>query len=385
MARGRNRRLDTMLDPTISDQPHTGAKMQPIVVIAGNLRSPHLPIWECLLAEEGVGLLRVNTHPRRLGIVSTLRLLASLVCMRRTIHQMRRKGHEVLVQAHGAGRAGVLATTILDSRPCVVVHGSEVLQARSQSRLRLRATAAVLSRSRSVIITSEATRNEVLSLAIKSPPRITLVHPGIDWNAFAGAWADRPSGSAQTLLSIRRILPLYQIVEIIEAFQRVHTAMEARLTLLQGDVTPTENYVAGVRAIAALDERIILQERFLDRAGLVEVYKHTDIALSLAQTDQLSSSILEALASGCVVIVSDLPAYAALSHLNSLIRVPLPLSTAALRDAMEEAMLMLGTSKERSGKARHCRAVKARVAFESRHRAMESLLDVMRSGAASDS
>jgi len=358
--------------------------MRSTVVIAANLRSPHLPIWERLLADEGVELLRFDTHPPVTGIISALRFVSSLVRMRRTIHRMRRHGHEVLVQAHGAGRAGVLATTMLDSRPCVVVHGSEVLQARNRSYLLLRATAVVLSRSRSVIITSEATRTEVLALTSKSPPRVTLFHPGIDWNAFAGAWEDRPSGSPQSLLSIRRVLPLYNIAEIIEAFQGLPLEVEANLTLLQGDVPPTENYLAGVRGMAALDERIFLEDSFLDRARLAEVYKNTDIALSLAKTDQLSSSILEALASGCVVIVSDLPAYAALGRLTSLIRVPLPISSAVLRAAIEDAMLLLGTPSERSGAARHRRAVDARAAFESNNRAMKNLLGVIRSGDASD-
>lgn len=104
----------------------------------------------------------------------------------------------------------------------------------------------------------------------------------------------------------RRIRPLYNTLEVIEAFRRlVQQNGSCRLILLEGD--SDKNYVEVV--LRNLPSRIIFVPGFIQQEELVGYLCASDYVLSVPDTDQMSSSILEAMACGCTPVLLRNPAY----------------------------------------------------------------------------
>lgn len=106
----------------------------------------------------------------------------------------------------------------------------------------------------------------------------------------------------------RRITPLYRTLDVVEAFQQFARGRQSyRLLLLAGDFDA--QYLAKVKSHIQGDNNIQLIDGFIDQAQLSGYLCAADVALSLPKSDQLSSSILEALSCGCLLILAKLSAY----------------------------------------------------------------------------
>lgn len=337
------------------------------MVMAANAHSPHLLDWTRALADLNVRILAVNTHQRGM-----LQMVKGMTRTRLAMRSLRRQGEQVIVQAHGAGRSGLIAMLGLDPHGMTIVHGSEILRTAEQPWLYRNLTKVVLRMAGTVIITSEATRVAVTEAC--PPANVRMFHPGIDWDVFKAAWTDR-AGAELAVGSIRRILPLYNTEHLVSAFSSWRG--DHTLRLLRGDVPADDPYLRAVASAARHDKRTTIFHSFLGRQQLVDWYGNTDISVSLANSDQLSSSILEALASGCVVLVSDLPAYSSLHQIDHVIRVPTPVQPPEVRAALERAAKQLAEPGERSVTARQHRAELARQAFESTFGGPDSLKQIL--------
>ena len=351
--------------------------MSTLIVVAANLRSPHLRNWEQLFRDQSFKLLAVETHANHRALRALASVVIGLVRMRLHVREARHSGKHVVVQAHGAGRSALLTMLFLDSHPMVIVHGSEVLRGSERPYFIQRLTAAVLSRARTIVITSEATREHVLGLSPMSAPKIHLIHPGIEWELFSSSRLDRSTNSEIVCASVRRILPLYHIHDLVDAFFGLDSSVPCRLKLLTGDVSAATPYLNAIRAKVETDARMELIDQFLSPEGLARLYGTTDLAISLADSDQLSSSILEALASGCLAVVSDLPAYSLLENLDSVIRVPLPITPTAIESALMSATARLNSPNSRTALARTQRAAAARAVFEEHHHPVDRFTDAL--------
>lgn len=106
----------------------------------------------------------------------------------------------------------------------------------------------------------------------------------------------------------RRITPLYRTLEVVEAFQQfAQDRRDYRLLLLAGDFDP--QYLSTVREHIQNNQNIHLIEGFIDQNQLGGYLCAADVALSIPKSDQLSSSILEALSCDCLLILAKLEAY----------------------------------------------------------------------------
>ena len=113
------------------------------------------------------------------------------------------------------------------------------------------------------------------------------------------------------LLSIRQCHPLYNIDIIIRAFTRVREAIpNGRLVVKLVSQDANDPYLAEMRALAdqlALGDAVVYVPQ-VAYAEIPDLYRATDVVLSVPSSDGLPVSVLEAMACGTPVIASDLPA-----------------------------------------------------------------------------
>lgn len=338
-----------------------------LVVTVGNSSSPHMRGW--ISEAKRLGWKRIHVESHGSGLLGASRLVGDVIAAKVAALRYRSLGRRV-VEAHGAGRAGLVACVLVARHPTVIVHGSEVIT-RGASVGKRSGVAWVLRRAGEIIVTAPATIPFVLELAPRARQKIRVVHPGVDWTRFSVAHVDR--SDAVRMLSIRRMLPLYQIVDLVEGFQRTGGAVD-ELALLQGDISADASYARKVEEqVERAATGIGIIDKFLSADELRDLYARVDIAVSLAETDQLSSSILEALAAGCIVILSDLDAYESLTGLPQVITVPVPSDPGVVADAIDHAAQIVH-ELGRSTADRAARAESARCAFMAAFGADSTLL-----------
>lgn len=133
----------------------------------------------------------------------------------------------------------------------------------------------------------------------------------------------------------RRILPLYRTQEIVEAFLRFkNNGGRGRLILIKGDSSGA--YFEGIRQLVAPRNDIDLVTEFLPPSGMIDLLDRCDFILSLPDSDQLSSSILEGMARGCVPILRDLASYDELSQHTLTLSLPEDGSCAAIESMFKQ-------------------------------------------------
>lgn len=107
------------------------------------------------------------------------------------------------------------------------------------------------------------------------------------------------------LLSTRSWSPLYGVEDLVTAF--VHTALhhpELRLLMLGGG--PLAGRIRALVQDAGLSDRVHFPGQ-VSQGELPEYYRVADLYVSTSHSDGTSISLLEALASGLPVLVSDIP------------------------------------------------------------------------------
>ncbi len=166
-----------------------------------------------------------------------------------------------------------------------------------------------LRRSTLMVGDCRAVREKAVSLGFPEE-RILLFPWGVDLAHFCpGSGTELRErtgwGQAFVLLSLRSWEPLYGVDMLVRAFARAsHELADLRLLLLGGG------------SQAALLRQIVLQNNLMERVhfgghvhqqNLPLYYQAADLYLSASHSDGSSVSLLEALACGKPVLVSDIP------------------------------------------------------------------------------
>jgi len=166
-----------------------------------------------------------------------------------------------------------------------------------------------LSRSRLLLCDCQTVRQAAIELGL-APDRVVVFPWGVDLQRFRPGRSSllrRKLGwaGASVLLSARNFEPIYGVEIVIEAFLRLAPTEPALRLLLLGD-----------GSLRAPLQRRIEQAGLLSRvhfAGgvsedrLPEYFHSADLYVSASHSDGTSVTLLEALATGLPVIVSDLP------------------------------------------------------------------------------
>jgi len=160
---------------------------------------------------------------------------------------------------------------------------------------------------------SDATRTALVTLAGFPESRLSVIPNGTDaghypeGNAAADVEAARllgPRRGAIELLHVGSTIPRKRIDVLLEVFAAVRRERgEARLTRVGGPFTAEQRVRA--RELGITDA--IHELPFLDRATLGAVYRRSALALLTSDREGFGLPVVEALASGTPMVVSDIP------------------------------------------------------------------------------
>ncbi|MFI7299460.1 glycosyltransferase family 4 protein [Streptomyces sp. NPDC050121] len=250
----------------------------------------------------------------------------------RAVHWLRREVRRArpdVVHVHSLGLHGALSL-LLPARsavPVVITPWGSELRAAEQHPGRAWVAWLALRRAARVVPTSQEVAGHVASRYRVLRSRITVLSWGVpDVLLDAGNDADPrltrarygiPAG-ATVVLSVRSTSEVYRTREILAAFTRVaRVRADLFLVLLVGHRPAhaaarcaQQEYLVPLRARAQeLAGRVVVIDRPLGQDEMFSLMRASDAAISVPQADQRSSSVLEAAAAGCRLLLSDIAPY----------------------------------------------------------------------------
>ena len=222
-----------------------------------------------------------------------------------------------LVHAHCLDLSGWVATAAGYHPLVVTVWGSDILLHPDRSHLARKLARWVLTEADAVTAPAQPLYERAVSLA-GNANKVHLIHWGVDCQIF------QPRGETATLRASldlsadapivfcpRALAPVYDILTVVQAFGHVaQTEPEAVLLLIEFNTRPDYRQQIAQRI---REQGLHRQVRFLPRvssqADMAALYQLATVVVSLPLSDSLSLTVLESLACGTPVVVSNLPAY----------------------------------------------------------------------------
>lgn len=125
---------------------------------------------------------------------------------------------------------------------------------------------------------------------------------GVDLERFRPTAAERPPGP-QRLLAVGRLVSLKNYDTLIRALARVGGTSQLEIA---GD-GPQRNSLAELIHELGVGDRVRLLGR-IDDAELTEVYRRADVFVHPSKVEGMPLSVVEAMASGLPIVMSDIPA-----------------------------------------------------------------------------
>ncbi len=163
-----------------------------------------------------------------------------------------------------------------------------------------------------VIFVSEAVRQEANRLGLLPNSHCSVIHNGVQCEPDTGGDADREAlcllGAVATgpiLLSVGSTVPRKRIDILLRVLAGVAREIPAvRLIRAGGPLTGPQAELAGELGVT----RLIVELPFVDRAVLGAVYRRATLLLQPSESEGFGLPVVEAMAYGCPVVASDLPA-----------------------------------------------------------------------------
>ncbi len=220
-----------------------------------------------------------------------------------------------ILHAHRVSAAGWLAASSGFHPLVVTPWGSDLYTHPQRSRLAKRLAHWVLGQAD--LVTADAVDLLQLALRFGAPePALRLVEWGVDRSLFSPAPPDPALrskiglGSGPVILSLRAVKQVYNLHVLVAAFaQVIEQVPGVQLLLRDYDADPAYRQEV-LRLVKEL--RLEASVHWLGRVEpweeLAPVYNLADIAVSVPASDGTPVSVLEAMACGLPVIVSELPA-----------------------------------------------------------------------------
>lgn len=260
-----------------------------------------------------------------------------------------------IVHVHSAGWYGAASLLLRNRTSIITVYGSEVYAYPTASFVYRAVMRRILVRQQGIFVGAPSMKDfirshfpgvspETISLfPIVANPDLFRPRPLAEKKALRAAHG--LPVDARILISNRRMMELYNIETVVDAFHQVAAKNpEAHLVLLRGDADPASRYIQGLLQRTQelrLGSRITFLNEFYPPAVLGELLGLADVFISIPDSDQLSLSVVEGIASGCAGIISDLPAYSDYQR-SCLWRVADPKDTSALATVIRSALEQVG-------------------------------------------
>jgi glycosyltransferase involved in cell wall biosynthesis len=221
------------------------------------------------------------------------------------IHELRPE----IVHAGPVQSCGYVAA-LSGFRPLIVMSwGSDLLRHASKNALWKNATQVALSAADGFACDCEAVRSAALCYATFAPSRIAQFPWGMEKGVFSPT-GDKPSGwtsthDTVTFLCSRAWEPLYDMDVLLEAFVIAYEQNPKMRLVLLGDGS-MHGYI-----VRFIEDRnltgIVTTPGEIPSRDMPKWFRSADAYVSCAKSDGTSISLLEAMATGLPVIVSDIP------------------------------------------------------------------------------
>lgn len=290
-----------------------------------NPASPHVRQWIDLLAPTNdIEVFCIGedwsafSYPEQVKIVALLHDLFSFLpkplrYMLLGLTLRSKKIGSCTLHAHNTSGYG-LAALLSGHRYFVTTYGSEIFDSPSKSKLFRFLLKLILNHAAKITATSEAMKWFLVEKFNISPVKIRTFSLGVSQEFEGYLPQDNVRNSEEiTWFANRRILPLYHTLEIVNAFLEFKSqGGGGKLWLLQGD--SSGEYLERVRDRCEKNSTdIVLIEKFLPPQELRELLRKSHFTISIPDSDQLSSSILEGMSQGAVPILRELESYRGLT------------------------------------------------------------------------
>ena len=263
-----------------------------------------------------------------------------------------------LVHAHYVTVYGLLALACGPVPKILTVHGSDVLLARRKAwnRFVIRLVTRRVDR-----ITSPAPQVTEALVTLGAPAdRIDTFQYGVDLRRFRPADVAGPrAGAPMRVISTRALAPLYQVDLLLMALSRIACRTSLRATVAGGG--PETERLRHLAWSLGLEREVVFTG-VLGEDALAAALREADVYVSTSPTDGASLGLLEAMATGLVPVVADIPANRAwVRHGENGL-----LFAAGSADALASALLEAAHDGALRDKARalNPEAIRERASFE---------------------
>ena len=160
-----------------------------------------------------------------------------------------------------------------------------------------------------VICISHATKNQLLRYRLFSEDRLSVISLGVDpiFSPDGDLASDvkKPSSAQVNLLHVGSTIPRKRIDTLLRVFASIlRVYPRARLERAGGPFTAEQAKLAGE---LQLDANITVMP-FLRKEDLAAVYRRAAVLLQTSDAEGFGLPVVEAMASGCPVVASDIPA-----------------------------------------------------------------------------
>jgi L-malate glycosyltransferase len=213
-----------------------------------------------------------------------------------------------LVHAHWAFPAGLigLAAARLTGRPLVLhVHGSDCRLAESRGGAAAALFALAARGADTVVSVSEPISAYLRRIGVKEDSLLTCPL-GVDERMFHTRVTPDPEAAGEfTVISTRSLLPLYRVGDLLEAASSARQAVPGLRLVVAGEGAEAAGLREACRELS-LAERTVFTGRVSPEklAGLLAA---SAVYVSASPSEGTSVSLLEALAVGCLPVVTDIP------------------------------------------------------------------------------
>lgn len=318
------------------------------VLLVGPIQSIHVRRWHDHLVDRGHAVhvfsgervpdgmqSSAADHLRFPFLTKSLRYALGALQLRRVIGRIAPD----VVHVQSLGSNALLLPAVPGELLVVSPWGGDMFGA-MRNPVRRALVRSALRRASLVLATSRAMSGLAANEFGASPDRVVQVSWGVDTELFTPASTDartriRRSFGVPThgllVTAIRTSAPVYRTREVIRAFVRGTDASSgAHLAVVAGfepnDPRAREEqrrYREDLRreAAAARGSAITFIDGPLSPTEYAELLRASDVAVSVPQADQRSSSVLEALACGTTVLLSDLAPYRELAEDGYHVRI----------------------------------------------------------------
>jgi len=207
-----------------------------------------------------------------------------------------------IVHAHYVTSGGIAALFINHPNTILTVHGSDLNES-IKSRYWKILLRIIFLRCKLITVVSKELEDKVLSLNIDKE-KVKVLNVGIDFDKFYFSRKKEEFSDELKIICNRTFKPVYDHITLLKALTLVKDKVKYHLTLL-GD-GPLRNFLIKFVIDNGLEKYVSFCGR-ISNDEQIDIFRKHNIYISSSKSDGTSLSLLEAMASGLLPIVTDIP------------------------------------------------------------------------------